>query len=87
MVSVADLRRSRNTGSCSRYIRAGLHWGLAASERLYQNGAIPETTSSGSQEHSAGQGWKITGEPVFARYDPPFQLPFFRRNEVLIPIE
>ena len=31
--------------------------------------------------------WKATGEPVFARYDPPFQLPFFRRNEVLIPVE
>ncbi|MGE5296976.1 MAG: SOUL family heme-binding protein [Solirubrobacterales bacterium] len=31
--------------------------------------------------------WKITGEPVFARYDPPFQLPFLRRNEILIPVE
>ena len=30
---------------------------------------------------------KITGEPIFARYDPPFQLWFLRRNEVLIPIE
>jgi hypothetical protein len=39
------------------------------------------------EEHIAGKGWKITGEPVFARYDPPFQLPFFRRNEVLIPVE
>lgn len=28
-----------------------------------------------------------TAEPVFARYDPPFQLPFMRRNEVLIEIE
>ena len=27
-----------------------------------------------------------TGEPVFARYDPPFQLWFLRRNEVIIPV-
>jgi hypothetical protein len=39
------------------------------------------------EEYIAGKEWKITDEPVFARYDPPFQLPFFRRNEVLIPVE
>ena len=33
------------------------------------------------------KGLKITGEAVFARYDPPFQLSFLRRNEVLIPVE
>ncbi len=33
------------------------------------------------------RGWKVVGEPVFARYDPPFQLPFLRRNEILIPVE
>ncbi|MBN2511853.1 MAG: heme-binding protein [Sedimentisphaerales bacterium] len=27
------------------------------------------------------------GQPVFARYDPPFQLWFLRRNEVLIPVD
>lgn len=32
-------------------------------------------------------GLKITGEDIFARYDPPFQLWFLRRNEVLFPIE
>jgi hypothetical protein len=30
---------------------------------------------------------KAAGEPVWARYDPPFQIFFLRRNEVLIPIE
>ncbi len=27
------------------------------------------------------------GEPIFARYDPPFMPWFLRRNEVLIPVE
>jgi hypothetical protein len=30
---------------------------------------------------------KIVGEPVFARYNPPFMPWFWRRNEVLIPVE
>ncbi len=33
------------------------------------------------------QGLRITGDAIFARYDPPFQLWFLRRNEVLIPVE
>ena len=32
-------------------------------------------------------GLKPTGEPVFARYNPPFMPWFLRRNEVLIPVE
>lgn len=30
---------------------------------------------------------QIVGEPIFARYDPPFKPWFLRRNEVLIPVE
>ena len=33
-----------------------------------------------------GRGLKIVGEPVFARYNPPFLPWFLRRNEVLIPV-
>ena len=32
------------------------------------------------------RGVKIEGEPVFARYNPPFMPWFLRRNEVLIPV-
>jgi len=35
----------------------------------------------------AGQrGLKLAGEPIYARYDPPFMPWFLRRNEVLIPV-
>lgn len=33
------------------------------------------------------KGVKQIGEPVWARYDPPFKPWFMRRNEVLIPVE
>ncbi|KGM43721.1 heme-binding protein [Alkalispirochaeta odontotermitis] len=33
------------------------------------------------------RGLKPAGEPVWARYDPPFMPWFLRRNEVLIPVE
>ena len=34
----------------------------------------------------AARGLKETGEPILARYDPPFMPSFLRRNEVLIPV-
>ena len=33
------------------------------------------------------EGLKVTGAPIVARYNPPFVPSFFRRNEVLIPVE
>ena len=33
------------------------------------------------------RGLRPIGEPVWARYDPPFMPWFLRRNEVLIPVE
>ena len=33
------------------------------------------------------QGLTTVGEPVWARYNPPFTLWFLRRNEILIPVE
>jgi hypothetical protein len=29
---------------------------------------------------------KAEGEPVFAYYDPPWTLPFMRRNEVMLRV-
>ena len=39
------------------------------------------------EEYIQKRGLIKTGEPVWARYDPPFMPWFLRRNEVLIPVE
>ncbi|MDB4441843.1 heme-binding protein [bacterium] len=39
------------------------------------------------EEYIQKRGLTAAGEPVWARYDPPFMPWFLRRNEVLIPIE
>jgi hypothetical protein len=33
------------------------------------------------------RGWRALGNPVWARYDPPFMPWFLRRNEVLVAVE
>jgi hypothetical protein len=39
------------------------------------------------QDYIQQRGLTPAGEPIWARYDPPFMPWFLRRNEVLIPIE
>jgi hypothetical protein len=39
------------------------------------------------EDYIQKRGLTTAGEPVWARYDPPFMPWFLRRNEVLIPIE
>ena len=46
-----------------------------------------EANKSRLEQFIADKDLKIIGDAVFARYDPPFQLWFLRRNEVLIPVE
>jgi len=38
------------------------------------------------RDAAAGQGLKLRGEPVYARYNPPWTPWFLRRNEILIEI-
>jgi hypothetical protein len=28
-----------------------------------------------------------SGSPIIAQYDPPWTLPFLRRNEIMIPVQ
>jgi hypothetical protein len=39
------------------------------------------------REQIAKRGLEASGEPILARYNPPFMPSFMRRNEVLIPVE
>jgi len=34
----------------------------------------------------AADGIEVTGKPIYAQYDPPWTLPFLRRNEVMLPV-
>ena len=46
-----------------------------------------ETDKALLEEFTKKKGLQITGEDIFAKYDPPFQIWFLKRNEVLFPVE
>ena len=48
-------------------------------------GAVAERTAELLRKLEAG-AWTVTGQPVAWFYDPPWTLPFRRRNEVAVPV-
>ena len=55
----------------------------------FSGGPNEKTFEAKAQELSGyleTQGYEITGEPIYARYDPPWTPTFLRRNEVMIEI-
>jgi effector-binding domain-containing protein len=64
----------------ARYMAAVRYSGFW-SEKAY-NSNLDELSSWMAQ-----QGLKAVGEPIWARYNPPFMPWFLRRNEILVPVE
>jgi hypothetical protein len=55
----------------------------------FSGSASPATQTEKQAELEAwiaARGWRVTGEAQTAFYDPPWTLPPFRRNEILIPV-
>jgi hypothetical protein len=46
-----------------------------------------EKMTKSLKEYIAKHSWLEKGEPIIARYDPPWILPWFRRNEILIEVQ
>jgi hypothetical protein len=71
------VRLTEESGSLMVAVRYSGTW---SEEGYEENRALLE-------EYIQTRGLTKTGQPVWARYDPPFMPWFLRRNEVLIPIE
>ncbi|CAM3702020.1 heme-binding protein [Polynucleobacter antarcticus] len=52
---------------------------------FYGKEKVQEKTQS-LEAWIALKGWKPISEPQFARYNPPWSLPFMRRNEIMITV-
>ena len=72
--------RVRLTEESGRLMAAVKYTGTWSEEGYEENKALLE-------EYIQKRGLTTAGEPVWARYDPPFMPWFLRRNEVLIPVE
>jgi len=75
-----DDRRVKLAQEPGRLMAAVKYSGTWSEEGYEENKALLE-------DYIQKRGLVKAGEPVWARYDPPFMPWFLRRNEVLIPIE
>ncbi len=63
----------------------------AATDAVYRFSGIPGAAAVANARavllrNLAGSAWQVTGEPVSWFYDPPWTLPWVRRNEVAVPV-
>ena len=83
---LADLPRPRNASVIVEVLPsqtlAVLRYKGGWSEKLYREHEDKLRTLI-----NANPRWKITGESLWARYNPPIMPSFFRSNEVMIPVE
>jgi len=61
-------------------------WFVAHRFSGFATSAQVEAKTQEALQWIAQQGLKTTGAPQLARYDPPWTVPMFRRNEILIPV-
>jgi hypothetical protein len=80
MLPEPDDERIKLAQEPGRLMAAVKYSGTWSEEGYGENKALLE-------EYLQKRGLTKAGEPVWARYDPPFMPLFLRRNEVLIPVE
>jgi hypothetical protein len=80
MLPEPDDERIKLAQEPGRLMAAVKYSGTWSEEGYEENKALLE-------EYLQKRGLTKAGEPVWARYDPPFMPLFLRRNEVLIPVE
>ncbi len=68
-----------------------IHQVPAAIDAVYRFSGIPNIAAVDKARalllgQLANSAWEITGDPVIWFYDPPWTLPWCRRNEVAVPV-
>ena len=82
--TLATLPRPENAAVVLREVPGGRHAVLVFSGFTGEDKVRANTAEL--LAWMAGKGMKPAGPPQLARYDPPWQLPFMRRNEIVVPV-